>query len=1008
MWCPYGSGGSGSGNSTLSKKSGKKSVQTIAPGSSTRSRPSSTLLSSTAAAAAKNLNATTTSTMSMHTSAHTSAHASSSDELALAQSMSAGTGENLTLVNSIASSAAALSFAAAAAVAAAATNSGIGGGGLGISGGGSGKKGLSGLFSGSGGVSGGGTGGAGGGAGMGAGGRGAKGYWKRAVCKLSGEGGTWGPHSATSANPTGSALLTIYSAEDNTLQHVINVHKLTSTDVRPAEKSLFRRTDVLAIWGHPAAMSLSTNPTLSPIHLAFSSPDAHNTWLVLLRSYTTPEIYGRMLSLSLPAEHPSNSPAANGGGVKTGVTAVTTTAATIGTTAPPATSTTGTTTTASLKSYSTTSLPISVESSEYTASHHSSSSHHHQQQPSHQRASSRPSKEQEKALKEMAKEREREGKAMEKERKEREKKERKERERLGGLPGLFCEVVLDGEVCGRSTIKKAVPSATSSTGGGAGGGPAANSMVTLVGSARPGSAGATSASAGAHGHGHGHAGPGGGGGINGSIIPGPRGEGVTAEWFESFLFGDLPSFGNMQIMLWKATPEATKEKEKEKEKEKKEERPRSSKGTATTLSSNDNGTTSGTTSGGVTTVVGSTTSVGDSTSAAAAAAAATGGGVAGAGPSSSAGGAKGTVFVGCVEVSLPNFRRGEWVEGWWPVYAHANAMGGNSLSTLSSLGLGMGTMGMGMGGMSGVGGVTGALVQIGEIKLKIKVDEEIILPSRAYKNVLDALEKRNYLDVLSDLESKLKIDHSLLSNHIVSLAVARNRLLKDIVQLAEREVANLSGSTNTLFRGNTVLTKTMETAMAWYGKSFLDISVGPIIRRMISENVEIEVDPSRLSASAFGASSKRPGTKDSYRPSTRDSYRPGTKESMMSIVIGGKSEHDTAQEQGIRLLEYWCNELWNHIYVVRTECPVELRRLFGHIRMMVERRFETEPSYDASSSDPSANAAQYRAAGAPPVHSAEMLPWQAISSFVFLRFLVPAILNPHLFGLCPGMPPKGV
>lgn len=117
---------------------------------------------------------------------------------------------------------------------------------------------------------------------------------------------------------------------------------------------------------------------------------------------------------------------------------------------------------------------------------------------------------------------------------------------------------------------------------------------------------------------------------------------------------------------------------------------------------------------------------------------------------------------------------------------------------------------MGMGGMSGVGGVAGAMVQVGELKLKIKVDEyvflfpihyiliikssrEIILPSKAYKNVLDALEQRNYLDVLSDLEQKLRIDHAMISNHIVSLAVARNRLLKDIVQLAEREVNGVQG-----------------------------------------------------------------------------------------------------------------------------------------------------------------------------------------------------------------------
>jgi len=30
--------------------------------------------------------------------------------------------------------------------------------------------------------------------------------------------------------------------------------------------------------------------------------------------------------------------------------------------------------------------------------------------------------------------------------------------------------------------------------------------------------------------------------------------------------------------------------------------------------------------------------------------------------------------------------------------------------------------------------------------------------------------------------------------------------------------------------------------------------------------------------------------------------------------------------------------------------------------------------------------------------------WQSVSAFCFLRFIVPAILHPHLFGLCPGLP----
>ncbi|KAI0275066.1 Rho GTPase activation protein [Gloeopeniophorella convolvens] len=204
-------------------------------------------------------------------------------------------------------------------------------------------------------------------------------------------------------------------------------------------------------------------------------------------------------------------------------------------------------------------------------------------------------------------------------------------------------------------------------------------------------------------------------------------------------------------------------------------------------------------------------------------------------------------IIGTVYITLTNFRRGEHVEGWFPVLS---------------------------------GGSTAPSTQVGKLRLKIRVDEEIVLPYSEYSKVIDTLDRRNYLEWMSDLDDVLLIN---------------------VFEMADREVDGTPSSHHTLFRGNTVLTKTIESLMGWYGKGFLEASVGQTIRRLCLEGVAIEVDPARHS--------KAKGPKDI--------------------------------EKNVDLLVHWCREIWDQIFSVRMQCPDEMRQLFEYIRELVERRYRT-------------------------------------------------------------------
>lgn len=264
------------------------------------------------------------------------------------------------------------------------------------------------------------------------------------------------------------------------------------------------------------------------------------------------------------------------------------------------------------------------------------------------------------------------------------------------------------------------------------------------------------------------------------------------------------------------------------------------------------------------------------------------------------------MLLGSVRIALTNFRRSEAVEGWFPIIQ--------------------------------AGGVSNS-IQVGEIRMKLTVDEEIILPHASYSGLLTVLRDRNVLEWMSDFERRLHLRTT--SYQLMCIAIAKNVLVEHITEYADRDVDGTPSSHNTIFRGNTTFTKTMELAMAFYGKAFLESSIGSTIRRICSEKVAIEVDP----------------------------------------VRSGKGAKEV--ERGVDQLIHWSQEVWNQIYAVRNQCPHELRRLFEHVRKLVEKHYHTKDSQDP--------------------HNRE-LPRQSVSAFCFLRFIVPGILNPHLFGLYPGLP----
>lgn len=148
-----------------------------------------------------------------------------------------------------------------------------------------------------------------------------------------------------------------------------------------------------------------------------------------------------------------------------------------------------------------------------------------------------------------------------------------------------------------------------------------------------------------------------------------------------------------------------------------------------------------------------------------------------------------------------------------------------------------------------------------------------------FKKLLN--EPEDEVEIIYDLIVQIPNELERLVELLVRIFGAQNNIINKFKLMANFEIDGDPNSANILFRSKTLLTKSLEYYLRNIGREFLKVSVGDIIKYLCEENIEIEIDPSRLKT-------------------------------------GGKERSPIEQATD---LNRWTTYMWNSLYQSRHRCP---------------------------------------------------------------------------------------
>ncbi|KAK3814447.1 MAG: Rho GTPase activation protein, partial [Benniella sp.] len=234
---------------------------------------------------------------------------------------------------------------------------------------------------------------------------------------------------------------------------------------------------------------------------------------------------------------------------------------------------------------------------------------------------------------------------------------------------------------------------------------------------------------------------------------------------------------------------------------------------------------------------------------------------------------------------------------------------------------------------------TKATEHLGDLRLKLKYEEQIVLPLVNYYDVLEILLNFQENNVISKLAG-LVTDLEGFSRNVLRILEGRGMAVVWLNSLIDGEIAEADSTrVNTLFRGNTLLTKALDSYMRLVGTEYLDDTLGDILRNICKNKIACEVDPSKL------------------------------------------EKGDDLKAQW-KLLMFHTRACWRAVTESVNHFPKDLLLVFAHLQKRLTEKFSDRgPSGEVVPNSELASQARYT----------------GISGFVFLRLICPAILGPKLF-----------